>query len=65
MASAVRNTVNLLAQPVEEALRMASLYPAKFLGLAHERGRIATGYRAALVPPADDLTAPRTPIRGP
>jgi len=64
MASAVRNTVNLLAQPVEEALRMASLYPAKFIGLAHERGRIAAGYRADLVLLDDDLKVQRTWIGG-
>jgi N-acetylglucosamine-6-phosphate deacetylase len=32
-----------------EAVRMASLYPAEFLGLAHELGRIEPGYRANLV----------------
>ena len=32
MASAVRNTVRRLGLPLAEALRMASLYPAAFLG---------------------------------
>jgi N-acetylglucosamine-6-phosphate deacetylase len=49
MASAVRNTVRHLGVPVEEALRMASLYPAQFLRLDNELGRIAEGYRADLV----------------
>jgi N-acetylglucosamine-6-phosphate deacetylase len=49
MASAVRNTVRHLGVAVEEALRMASLYPAEFLRLDHELGRIAPGYRADLV----------------
>ncbi len=49
MASAVRNTVNLLGLPLAEACRMAAQYPAEFLGLGHERGRIAPGYRADLV----------------
>lgn len=64
MATAVRNTVNLLEQTLEEALRMASLYPAEFLGLAHERGRIAPGYRADLVQLDDDLNVRRTWIGG-
>jgi N-acetylglucosamine-6-phosphate deacetylase len=49
MASAVRNTVRHLGVAVEEALRMAALYPAQFLRLDHELGRIAAGYRADLV----------------
>ena len=49
MASAVRNTVELLGLPLEEACRMASRYPAEFLGLGGELGRIAPGYRADLV----------------
>jgi N-acetylglucosamine-6-phosphate deacetylase len=48
MASAVRNCVNLLGLPLQEAARMASLYPAQFLGL-NDRGRIAPGCRADLV----------------
>jgi N-acetylglucosamine-6-phosphate deacetylase len=49
MASCVRNTVSLLGLPLPEAVRMASLYPAEFLGLANETGRIAPGYRADFV----------------
>ena len=49
MASAVRNCVNLLGLPLDEACRMAAQYPAEFLGLSGERGRIAPGYRADLV----------------
>ena len=49
MASAVRNAVQLLGLPLEEACRMASQYPAEFLGLGGERGRIAPGCRADLV----------------
>ncbi len=52
---AVRNTLMGLGLPVEEALRMASLYPAEFLGLEHRLGRIAPGYEADLVPLSDDL----------
>jgi N-acetylglucosamine-6-phosphate deacetylase len=49
MASAVRNAVQLLGLPLDEAARMASTYPAEFLGLGESHGRIAPGYRADLV----------------
>lgn len=49
MATAVRNSVRLLGLPLEEAARMASTYPARFLGLDHRLGRIDAGYRADLV----------------
>lgn len=49
MATAVRNTVERLGLPLDEACRMASAYPAEFLGLGGELGRIAPGYRADLV----------------
>ena len=49
MDVAIRHTVDHLGQPVEEALRMASLYPAQFLRLDKSRGRIAPGFAADLV----------------
>lgn len=49
MASTLRNAVDLLGLPLEVAARMASQYPCEFLGLGHELGRIAPGYRANLV----------------
>jgi len=49
MATAVRNAVHLLGQPLDEAVRMASAYPAEFLGIGDRYGRIAAGYRADLV----------------
>jgi N-acetylglucosamine-6-phosphate deacetylase len=49
MAAAVRNTVATLGVDLAEALRMASPYPAAFIGLAHSHGRIAPGYAADLV----------------
>ena len=48
MSQAVRNCIGLLGLPREEALRMASLYPAQFLGMADRRGRLAQGYQADL-----------------
>lgn len=49
MIGAVRNAVATLGVGVAEALRMASTYPAAFLGIGHERGAIAPGLAADLV----------------
>ncbi|WP_350259597.1 N-acetylglucosamine-6-phosphate deacetylase [Stenotrophomonas riyadhensis] len=49
MATAVRNTVQLLGQPLAEAARMASTYPAQFLNVDDRLGHIAEGYQADLV----------------
>lgn len=49
MAGAVQYAVTELGVEQGEALRMASLYPAEFIGLASTMGRIAPGYRADLV----------------
>jgi len=64
MASAVRNAVRLVGLDLAEAARMASLYPAAFLGLDHELGRIAAGYRADLVLVDDDVQVLETWIAG-
>ncbi len=64
MATAVRNAVSLLDLDIAEAARMASEYPAEFLGLGQELGRIAPGYRANLVLLNDDLKVQRTWIEG-
>jgi len=64
MASAVRNAVSLLDLSIAEAARMASEYPAEFLGLGGELGRIAPGFRANLVLLNGDLEVLRTWIEG-
>ena len=64
MAAAVRNAVSLLGLDIVEAARMASEYPAEFLGLGSELGRIAPGYRANLVLMNDDLEVQKTWIEG-
>jgi N-acetylglucosamine-6-phosphate deacetylase len=64
MASCVRNAVNLLGVSLPEAVRMASLHPAEFLGLSHELGRIERGYRANLVLADDKLNVLETWIDG-
>ncbi|KAB8195608.1 N-acetylglucosamine-6-phosphate deacetylase [Lysobacter maris] len=64
MASAVRNTVRRLGLPLDEACRMASQYPADFLGLDADHGRIAVGCRADLAMLDDDITVQGTWIGG-
>ncbi|HEY7964949.1 MAG TPA: N-acetylglucosamine-6-phosphate deacetylase [Steroidobacteraceae bacterium] len=64
MASCVRNAVTLLGVPLTTAVRMASEFPAAFLKLAHELGRIAPGYRANLVLADDELNVKETWIDG-
>jgi len=64
MASAVRNAVSMLGVDLPRAVRMASQYPAEFLGLGHELGRIAPGYRASLVVADDELRVVDTWIDG-
>ncbi len=48
LATAIRNMVQHVGVPKDEALRMATLYPAEFLGIDSLRGRIAPGYPAHL-----------------
>ena len=48
MATAVKNCIKQLGVPKDEALRMASSYPAEFLGLDDTLGKIAPGYKANL-----------------
>lgn len=64
MATAVRNAKLLLGIDVAEAARMASTYPAEFLGLGRSVGRIAPGYRADLVLVDDDVNVIETWIGG-
>jgi N-acetylglucosamine-6-phosphate deacetylase len=64
MGAAVRNAVALLGLNVEEAACMASRHPAEFLGMEHELGRIAPGYRANLVLMDDELQVRKTWIDG-
>jgi N-acetylglucosamine-6-phosphate deacetylase len=64
MASSVRNAMSMLGLPLSEAVRMASQWPAEFLGVAHELGRIAAGYRANLVLADDELNVRETWIDG-
>jgi N-acetylglucosamine-6-phosphate deacetylase len=64
MIDAVTYVHRTLGLPLEEVLRMASLYPAEAMGIAAERGQLGHGARADLVHLGDDLTVRRTIIGG-
>src|SRR5215831_5718079 len=64
MATAVRNAVALAHLPLEDTLRAASLTPARFLGLEHERGALVTGARADLVALSEDVRVVATWLGG-
>lgn len=64
MAGAVRNTVQMLGLPLAEASRMASTYPAAWIGLERTHGRIAAGYRADFAVLDDSLTVRETWVGG-
>ena len=64
LATCVRNVIEMLGLPLHEAVYMASLYPAEFLGLAHELGRIEPGYRANLVLADERINVLKTWIDG-
>jgi N-acetylglucosamine-6-phosphate deacetylase len=49
MMKCVKNCVEKADINLEEALRMASLYPAKAIGVDNEYGKIEKGYKAAMV----------------
>lgn len=63
MASAVRNTVDWLDVSLPEALRMASLYPAQYLGL-NSKGHLREGADADFVYLDENLYAQATYIAG-
>ncbi|MFY8272547.1 N-acetylglucosamine-6-phosphate deacetylase [Pseudoalteromonas sp. SSDWG2] len=64
MASAVRNTVQTLGVSLEESVRMASLYPAQYLGLGASKGRLQNNYDADFVVLNDKLEVQQTFIGG-
>jgi N-acetylglucosamine-6-phosphate deacetylase len=63
MATALRFAVQALEVPLDEALRMASLYPANFLRLP-DRGRIAPGFRADMALLDNTLQVARSWVAG-
>jgi N-acetylglucosamine-6-phosphate deacetylase len=64
LASAVKNAVALVGIPLDDALRAASLVPARFLGIEHHRGTLSAGTRADIVALTTDLDVLTTWIAG-
>jgi N-acetylglucosamine-6-phosphate deacetylase len=64
MATTVRNAVRMLGLSLADAARMASEYPADFLGLGGELGRVHPGHRACLVVVDDDVNVAGSWIDG-
>ena len=64
MISAVRNCVDMAEIGLDEALRMASLYPAEFLGLDHILGRLAPGHQADMILFDDQFAVTKSWVKG-
>jgi N-acetylglucosamine-6-phosphate deacetylase len=64
MATGVRNLVGMVGLPLAEASRMASAYPAAWIGLERTHGRIAAGYRADFAVLDDAFAVKETWIDG-
>lgn len=64
LIDAVRYVNSTVGLSLEESLRMASLYPAAFLGLDEMLGRIASGYRADFVHFDSDFRVINTWVAG-
>jgi N-acetylglucosamine-6-phosphate deacetylase len=64
LASAVRNAVTLVGISLDDALRAASLVPARFLGIENARGTLSAGTRADIVALTANLDVLTTWIAG-
>ena len=64
MATGVRNLVQMVGLPLAEASRMASAYPAAWLGLQNRQGRLVAGQRADFAVLDETLTVTETWIGG-
>jgi N-acetylglucosamine-6-phosphate deacetylase len=64
LASAVKNAVKLVGISLDDALRAASLVPARFLGIEHDRGTLRAGARADIVALTANLDVVTTWIAG-
>lgn len=64
MIEAVENTVKHVGVPLDESLRMASLYPAKAIGVDAKLGSISKGKIANLTAFDDNFTVTTTIING-
>jgi N-acetylglucosamine-6-phosphate deacetylase len=64
MNRAVQNMVELAGLPIEMVLPMATEVPARILGIADRKGRIAAGYDADLVVLTPKFDVARVFVRG-
>lgn len=64
MDRAVQYLVNILAVPISDAVKMASLAPAAALGLQAELGKIMPGYRASFTLLDQDFSAQGVVVDG-
>jgi N-acetylglucosamine-6-phosphate deacetylase len=64
LASAVKNAVTLVGISLDDALRAASLVPARFLGIENARGTLSAGSRADIVALTANLDVLTTWIAG-
>ena len=64
MIEAVQNTVEHVGIALDEALRMATLYPAKAIGVDHQLGRVKKGLVANLTVFDRDFNVQATVVNG-
>jgi N-acetylglucosamine-6-phosphate deacetylase len=64
LGSAIKNAVTLVGISLDDALRAASLVPARFLGIEHNRGALSAGARADIVALTANLDVLSTWIAG-
>jgi len=64
MIEAIENTVKFVGLPLDEALRMATLYPARAIGVDHHLGQIKTGMTANLTVFDNDFNVNATVVNG-
>lgn len=49
MLAAVKNTIEKVGIDIDEAIRMASVYPAAMMGISNTLGKIKPGYNASMI----------------
>lgn len=64
MLAAVKNTIEKVGIDLDEAIRMASLYPAAMMGSADTLGKIQPGYNANMILITEDFSLLRSWIDG-
>ena len=64
LSEAVRYCVETVGLPLEESLRMASLYPARFLGLEQQMGQLSAGALANISWLDDEFGVRKTWVAG-